>query len=87
VLCVVRAFTLDRLANTYLKVSSLPDPVGDLYPEKTSPELMNHPDLKDLKLAPVLYNVKVDMIIGTDNPVALQSNHPDVPSILCSDMC
>jgi hypothetical protein len=76
--CVVRAFTLDRLANSFLKVSSLPDPVGDLYPEKTSPELMNHPSLKDLKLAPVLSNVKVEVIIGTDNPVALKSNHPDV---------
>jgi hypothetical protein len=75
---VVKIFTLDRLVNALIKVSSLPDPVGDLYPKKTPTSLLKHPDFKTLKMAPVFAHVKVDMIIGTDNPVALRSSQPDV---------
>jgi hypothetical protein len=76
--CVVRIFSLDRVFNALIKTSTLPDPIGDLYPEKFETDVHNQSSLKDLKMAPVLADVKVDMIIGSDNAIALQSKRPDV---------
>jgi hypothetical protein len=76
--CVVRIFSLDRVSNALIKTSTLPDPIGDLYPEKFEADVHNHSSLRGLKMAPVLGAFKVDMIIGSDNAIALQSKQPDV---------
>jgi hypothetical protein len=78
VTCVLRVFNLDRTASALIKAATLPDPVGELYPETFADDLERHPELKKLHLAPTLAGVKVDMILGSDNAITLQSKEMDV---------
>jgi hypothetical protein len=78
VACTLRTYNLNRTSHLLMKVSTLPDPVGELFPSDFSNDIMRHKELRELQIAGTFAGVKVDMVIGIDNSTAFKSSEPDV---------